>query len=85
MQESHAAVSCGHAEMVMTGCCSAESVDPAAEGVLPGSAGEVDPPGLAASPCAAPASDGLDAAVIACDGDPPPAVPRYRLFSALLL
>lgn len=85
MQEYHEAASCGHVEMVMTGCCSAESVDPPAEGILPGSAGDIEPPGLAGSLCAAPASDGLEAAVLACDGDPPPAVPRYRLYSALLL
>ncbi|MCY3970845.1 MAG: hypothetical protein OXG74_12985 [Acidobacteria bacterium] len=85
MQESHEAASCGHAEMVMTGCCSAESVDPPAEGILPGPAGDIDAPALAGSLCAAPASDGREAAVLACDGDPPPVVPRYRLYSALLL
>lgn len=85
MQESHEAASCGHAEMVMTGCCSVPSVDPAAQAVLPGPAGGIDPPCLAASGPEAPAADGLAAAVLACDGDPPPAVPRYRLFSALLL
>lgn len=85
MQESHEAASCGHAEMVMTGCCSAELVDPTAAGVLPGPAGDIDPPALAGSLFTAPGGDGLEAAVLACDGDPPPAVPRYRLFSALLL
>ena len=85
MQESHEAPSCGHAEMVMTGCCGADSVDPAAAGILPGPGGDIGPPALAGSPFAVPASDGLEAAVLACDGDPPPAVPRYRLFSALLL
>ena len=84
MQESHEAVSCGHAEMVMTGCCSAETVDPAAQAILPGPAGDIDPPALAGGgPDALPG--GLQAVVIACDGDPPSAVPRYRLFSALLL
>jgi len=85
MQQSHEAASCGHAEMVMTGCCSAESVDPPAEGVLPGSAGDIDPPALAGTGPDTPAICGLEAAVLACDGDPPPAVPRYRLYSALLL
>ena len=85
MQESHEAASCGHAEMVMTGCCSVESVDPPAEGILPGSAGDIDPPALARTAAEAPESRGLEAAVLACDGDPPPAVPRYTLFSALLL
>lgn len=85
METAHEAASCGHAEMVMTGCCSADSVDTTAAGILPGPGGDVDPPGLAGSPFAVQASDGLEAAVLACDGDPPPAVPRYRLFSALLL
>ena len=85
METAHEAASCGHAEMVMTGCCSADSVDPTAAGVLPGPAGDIDPPALAGSLFAAPGGDGLGAAVLACDGDPPPAVPRYRLFSALLL
>lgn len=85
MQTAHEAASCGHAEMVMTGCCAAESVDPPAEGVLPGAPGDIDPPALAGTGPDAPASRGLDAAVLACDGDPPPAVPRYRLYSALLL
>ena len=85
MQESHQAASCGHEEMVMTGCCSAESAAPAAEAILPGSSGDMDAPALAESPCTASAGDGNEAAVFACDGDPPPAVPRYRLYSALLL
>ena len=85
MREAHEAASCGHAEMVMTGCCSVESVDPPAEGVLPGAAGDIEPPALAGTLFAAPAGDGLAAAALAGDGDPPPAVPRYRLFSALLL
>ena len=85
METAHEAAACGHTEMVMTGCCSADSVDPAAAGILPGSAGDIDPPALAGSLSVAPASDGLGAAILACDGDPPPAVPRYRLFSALLL
>ena len=85
MRESHEAASCGHAEMVMTGCCSAESVDPPAEGILPGSAGDIDPPALAGTGPEASENRGLEAAVLACDGDPPPAVPRYRLYSALLL
>ncbi len=85
MQESYEAASCGHADMVMTGCCGAESVDPTAAGILPGPASDIDPPALAGSLFAAPSGDGLEAAVLACDGDPPPAVPRYRLYSALLL
>ena len=85
MQTVHEAASCGHQKMVMTGCCAAESVDPPAEGILPGSAGDIDPPALTGSGPEVPASDGLEAAVLACDGDPPPAVPRYRLYSALLL
>ncbi|MCY3932838.1 MAG: hypothetical protein OXH70_14105 [Acidobacteria bacterium] len=85
METAHEAASCGHAEMVMTGCCSAESVDPAAAGILPGPGGDIDPPALAGSLFAGPGGDGLESAVLACDGDPPPAVPRYRLFSALLL
>ena len=85
MQESHEAASCGHEKMVMTGCCAAESVDPAAAGVLPGSAGDIGPPALAGGGPDAAEICGLAAAALACDGDPPPAVPRYRLFSALLL
>ena len=85
MQESQEAASCGHAEMVMTGCCSAESVDPPAEGILPGAAGDIDPPALAGTGLDAPERCGLEAVVLARDGDPPPAVPRYRLYSALLL
>lgn len=85
MQETAEMASCGHEQMVMTGCCAAESLDPATAGVLPGSAGDIEPPALAGNLCAAPVGDGLEAAVLACDGDPPPAVPRYRLYSALLL
>ncbi len=85
METAHEAAACGHAEMVMTGCCSADSVDPTAAGILPGPVGDIDPPALAGSLYAAPGGDGRGAAVLACDGDPPPAVPRYRLFSALLL
>ncbi len=85
METAHEAASCGHAEMVMTGCCSAELVDPAAAGILPGPAADIDPPALAESGFAVLERRGLEAAVLACDGDPPPAVPRYRLFSALLL
>jgi len=85
MQQSHEAASCGHAEMVMTGCCSVESVDPPAEGILPGSTGDIDPPALTGTGLDAPERCGFEATVLACDGDPPPAVPRYRLYSALLL
>lgn len=85
MQETAEMASCGHGKMVMSGCCSAESVDPPAEGILPGSAGDIDPPALAGTGPDAPGSRGLEAAKLACDGDPPPAVPRYRLYSALLL
>lgn len=85
MQETAEMASCGHEEMVMTGCCAAESVDPTTAGILPGSAGDVEPPVLAGNAPDAPESCGLEAAVLACDGDPPPAVPRYRLYSALLL
>ena len=85
MRESHEVVSCGHAEMVMTACCSADSVDPAAAGILPGPAGDIDLPALAHSRLDAPVDEGSGASVLACDGDLSPAVPRYRLFSALLL
>jgi len=85
MQTVHEAASCEHTEMVMTVCCAAESVDPAAAGILPGSAADIDPPALVGTAPDAPESRGLAAAVLACDGDPPPAVPRYRLYSALLL
>ncbi|MDE2849749.1 MAG: hypothetical protein OXP74_03930 [Acidobacteriota bacterium] len=85
MQATHEAASCGHEKMVMTGCCAAESVDPATAGILPGSAGDIDPPALAGPGLDAPERCGLEAAVLVCDGDLPPAVPRYRLYSALLL
>ena len=85
MRESHQVASCGHAEMVMTGCCEPESVDAGAEGILPGPAGEMEPPGLAASGVDVPDGDGDAAVAFASDRDPPSAVPRYRLFSALLL
>ena len=85
MRESHEVVSCGHADMVMTACCSADSVDPAAAGILPGPAGDIDLPALAHSRLDAPGDESSGTSVLPCDGDPPPAVPRYRLFSALLL
>ena len=85
MRESVDVVSCGHTEMVMTACCAADSVDPAAAGILPGPAGDIDLPALAHSRLDAPGGESAGASAPACDGDPPPAVPRYRLFSALLL
>ena len=85
MQETPEMASCGHGEMLMSGCCSAESVAPPAGAILPGSAGDLDLPALACSGVDVPAADGLGAAVLACDADPPPTVPRYTLFSALLL
>ena len=85
MQTAHEAASCGHEKMVMTGCCSVESVDPPAEGILPGSTVDIDPPALAGTGPEASESRGLEATVLACGGDPAPAVPRYRLYSALLL
>lgn len=85
MRESHEVVSCGHAEMVMTACCEPESVDPAAVGILSGPAGDIELPALADSRLDAPGDQGSGASPLARDGAPPPAVPRYRLFSALLL
>ncbi len=85
MRESRQASSCGHAEMEMTGCCNAEPADPAAAGILPGPAVDIDPPALVGAGPEAPAGRGLKAAASAGEGDPPPAVPRYRLYSALLL
>ena len=78
-------VSCGHGEMVMSGCCSVESAVPSADAILSGSAGDIDPPALSQGGLDAFAAGGNEAAVLACDADPPPTVPRYTLFSALLL
>ena len=85
MQETHEMASCGHGKMLMSACCSAESAPPSAEAILSGSAGDIDPPALSHCGLDVPATCGQEAAVLASDGDPPPAVPRYRLFSALLL
>ena len=86
MQETPEMASCGHGKMLMSACCSAESAPPSADAILSGSAGDIDPPALIRSGLdARPATCGQEAAVLASDGDPPPAVPRYRLFSALLL
>ncbi len=85
MQETPEMASCGHGKMLMSACCSAESAPSSAEAILSGSAGDIDPPALIRSGLDALAIDGLEAAVLASDGDPPPAVPRYTLFSALLL
>ena len=85
MRETREAASCGHGEMVMSGCCSVESVEPPAEAIMPDAASDVEPPPAVPGGLEAFASRGSEAAATACDGDPPPAVPRYRLFSALLL
>ena len=85
MQETHEMASCGHGKMLMSACCSAESAPPSAEAILSGSAGDIDPPALSHCGLDTPATCGQEAEVLASDGDPPPAVPRYRLFSALLL
>ena len=85
MQQTHEMASCGHGKMLMSACCSAESAPPSAKAILSGSAGDIDPPALSHCGLDTPAADGLEAAVHACDADPPPTVPRYTLFSALLL
>ena len=85
MQETHEMASCGHGKMLMSGCCNGESAVPSADAILPGAAGDIDPPALTQDGLDTPTADGLEAAVHACDADPPPTVPRYTLFSALLL
>lgn len=85
MRDAREMAACSHGEMLMSGCCSVESAEPSPDAILPGSGGDIDPPALIRSGLDAPATGGQEAAVLACDGDPPPAVPRYRLYSALLL
>lgn len=85
MQETPEMASCSHGEMVMSGCCSFESAEPLAEAILPGHAGDIDLPATSGNGVIAPALDGVRAAVLACDADPPPTIPRYTLFSSLLL
>jgi len=85
MLESHAMPNCGHETASMTGCCDADSFDPAAEGVLSGSTARCEKPALDGSPFGALAFDGLGSAESDTGGDLPPPVPRYRLLRALLL
>ena len=85
MQQTDEMASCGHGKMLMSACCSAESAPPSAEAILSGSVGDIDPPALSHCGLDTPATSGQEAAVLASGGDPPLAVPRYTLFSALLL
>ena len=85
MHETPEVASCGHGQMVMAGCCSAESLDPPVDGILSGATDEGDLPAPAASRCDDRIAEAQAVAVLACDGDPPPGVPRYTLFSSLLL
>ncbi len=85
MRESRHAAPCGHAPAVMTGCCGVELAGPDAEGVRPGAGGEASPPVLVLDPADTAAEPRAALAAASAGGDRPPAVPRYRLFSALLL
>lgn len=85
MQETREMAACGHGEMLMSACCTVQAAEPAPEAILPGSGSDVEPPAIVRTGFDVSVLQALEAAVLACDGDPPPAVPRYRLFSALLL
>ena len=85
MRQTDEMAACGHGKMLMSGCCNGESAAPSADAILPGAAGDIDPPALTQDGFDTPGAGGLEAAVLACDADPPPPIPRYTLFSALLL